>query len=81
MVFTSKQKEELNKAILDYLKVSGYKSSADVFAKESETEELDAQKTGMLEKKWTSVVRLQKKVTKKKELKTKMKQDTQMQGL
>lgn len=62
MVFTNKQKEELNKAVLDYLKLSGYKTTAETFMKESETEDLDAQKSGLLEKKWTSVVRLQKKV-------------------
>jgi len=62
MVLTNKQKEELDKAILDYLKSSGLNSSAEAFQKETEIEELDPKKTGLLEKKWTSVIRLQKKV-------------------
>jgi len=62
MVLTNKQKEELNKAILDYLKTSNLTATAEVFQKETEIEELDPKKTGLLEKKWTSVIRLQKKV-------------------
>lgn len=62
MVLTNKQKEELNKAILDYLKTSNLTSTAEAFQKETEIEELDPKKTGYLEKKWTSVIRLQKKV-------------------
>lgn len=62
MVLTSKQKEELNKAILDYLKSSGLDSSAEAFQRETEIEDLDPKKTGLLEKKWTSIIRLQKKV-------------------
>eukprot|EP01117_Protostelium_nocturnum_P020668 TRINITY_DN9411_c0_g1_i1.p1 TRINITY_DN9411_c0_g1~~TRINITY_DN9411_c0_g1_i1.p1 ORF type:complete len:407 (-),score=78.71 TRINITY_DN9411_c0_g1_i1:28-1248(-) len=62
MVLTNKQKEELNKAVLDYLKTNGLNSSAEAFQKETEIEDLDPKKTGLLEKKWTSVIRLQKKV-------------------
>jgi len=62
MPLTNKQKEELNKGVLDYLKSTGYENSAQAFQKESETEDLDPKKTGLLEKKWTSVIRLQKKV-------------------
>jgi hypothetical protein len=78
MVLTGKQKEELydkffkkciyskrfssHKAILDYLKVAGLNQSAEIFQKETEIEELDPKKSGLLEKKWSSVIRLQKKV-------------------
>jgi len=71
MVLTNKQKEELNKAILDYLKTEGHTNAAETFQKESETEDLDPKKSGLLEKKWTSVIRLQKKVL---DLETKIKQ-------
>jgi len=71
MVLTNKEKGELNKAILDYLKTEGLTESAEILQKEAETEELDPKKTGLLEKKWTSVIRLNKKVT---DLETKVKQ-------
>jgi len=71
MVLTGKQKEELNKAILDYLKTANLTQSAEIFQKETEVEELDPKKTGLLEKKWTSVIRLQKKVM---DLETKIQQ-------
>jgi hypothetical protein len=48
---------------LDYFKTNGLASSAEAFQKESETEELDPKKSGLLEKKWTSIIRLQKKVS------------------
>jgi len=62
MVLTNKQKEELHKAILDYLKTSGLNQAAEAFQAEAQIDELDPKKTGLLEKKWTSVIRLQRKV-------------------
>jgi len=62
MVLTPKQKDELNQAVLDYLTTAGYGQAAEVFQKEAEVEQLDIKKTGLLETKWTSVIRLQKKV-------------------
>jgi hypothetical protein len=50
-----------NSAILDYLHSSGYSETCEAFKKEGSAE-LDAKKAGLLEKKWTSVIRLQKKV-------------------
>jgi len=70
-VLTSKQKEELNQAILDYLKTSNLGPSSEAFQSEAEVEDIDPRKTGLLEKKWTSVIRLQKKVM---ELETKINQ-------
>ncbi|EFA74819.1 putative dynein regulator [Heterostelium album PN500] len=61
MVLTNKQKEELNGAILDYFDSSGYKLTSTEFTKETNIE-LDPKLKGLLEKKWTSVIRLQKKV-------------------
>ncbi|KAG5836712.1 hypothetical protein ANANG_G00231480 [Anguilla anguilla] len=65
MVLSQRQRDELNRAIADYLRSNGYEEAYSVFKKESEmdmNEELDKKYAGLLEKKWTSVIRLQKKV-------------------
>uniref|UniRef100_A0A3P8QLL8 PAC1-like LisH-like dimerisation domain-containing protein n=1 Tax=Astatotilapia calliptera TaxID=8154 RepID=A0A3P8QLL8_ASTCA len=52
-------------AIADYLRSNGYEEAYSTFKKEAEldnNEELDKKYAGLLEKKWTSVIRLQKKV-------------------
>lgn len=49
-----------HKAILCYLQECGFHEAAAVFQKEA-TVEPDAGLNGLLEKKWTSVIRLQKK--------------------
>ncbi|CAH1230770.1 PAFAH1B1 [Branchiostoma lanceolatum] len=52
-----------NKAIADYLRSNGYESALEAFQKEAEMPgEIEKKYTGLLEKKWTSVIRLQKKV-------------------
>ncbi|CAB1347880.1 unnamed protein product [Coregonus sp. 'balchen'] len=54
-----------NRAIADYLRSNGYEEAYSTFKKEAEldvNEELDKKYAGLLEKKWTSVIRLQKKV-------------------
>ncbi|KAL6471149.1 hypothetical protein MHYP_G00197990 [Metynnis hypsauchen] len=65
MVLSQRQRDELNRAIADYLRSNGYEEAYSVFKKEAEldmNEELDKKYAGFLEKKWTSVIRLQKKV-------------------
>jgi len=63
MVLSGKQKEELNKAISDYLQQNGYTRTLTIFQEEGNlTGELDKKFNNLLEKKWTSVVRLQRKV-------------------
>uniref|UniRef100_A0A915IC37 LisH domain-containing protein n=1 Tax=Romanomermis culicivorax TaxID=13658 RepID=A0A915IC37_ROMCU len=64
MVLSQKQKDELNRAITDYLSSSGYGDTLDTFKREANipADELDKKYAGLLEKKWTSVIRLQKKV-------------------
>ncbi|KAF9157978.1 protein with putative role during mitosis [Actinomortierella ambigua] len=65
-VLSERQRDELHKAILDYLNASGFTESYQALRKE--TKNLDftpgpKQKfSGLLEKKWTSVIRLQKKI-------------------
>ena len=64
MVLSQRQRDELNKAIADYLLSNGYHESLEKFKLEAEMPgDLDKKFTGLLEKKWTSVVRLQRKVS------------------
>jgi platelet-activating factor acetylhydrolase IB subunit alpha len=54
-----------NRAILDYLLTSGYRSSLEAFRREANLDsdaDVEKRHAGLLEKKWTSVIRLQKKV-------------------
>ena len=52
-----------NKAIADYLSTNGYMDALEAFKKEADMPgEVERKYGGLLEKKWTSVIRLQKKV-------------------
>lgn len=52
-----------NQAIADYLASNGYSDALEAFRKEADiSNELERKFGGLLEKKWTSVIRLQKKV-------------------
>lgn len=63
MVLSQRQREELNKAIADYMQSNGYNEALEAFKKETDMPgEIDKKYSGLLEKKWTSVIRLQKKV-------------------
>lgn len=63
MVLTQKQKEELHHAIADYLSSQGFTESLEAFRRDAQMpNSLDNKISGLLEKKWTSVIRLQKKV-------------------
>lgn len=63
MVLSQRQREELNKAIADYLQNNGYHEALGAFQRETDMPgEIDKKYSGLLEKKWTSVIRLQKKV-------------------
>lgn len=62
-MLTDRQREELHKAIADYLKQTGLNKSLSAFKEETETTgEEEAKYTNILEKKWITVLRLQKKV-------------------
>jgi len=64
MVLSQRQREELNKSIADYLQSNGYHEALDAFLKETDMPgDVDKKYVGLLEKKWTSVIRLQKKVS------------------
>jgi len=62
MALSNKQKRDLHQAILDYLEQSGFEESAEIFKRESNTDPAPASSSGMLVKKWTSVLRQQKKI-------------------
>ena len=63
MVLTAKQQQELDASILAYLRERGAAGAAAAFQSETGCADADATKAeGALEKKWTSVIRLQKKV-------------------
>jgi len=58
---SKKQREQLHQAMLEYLKTMGFAKTFDALKEETNIEE-DAKVEGLLEKKWTSVIRLQKKI-------------------
>lgn len=63
MVLSARQREELNFAIADYLQSQGFGQTLESFKSEAEVKDYsNAKYSGLLEKKWTSVIRLQKKV-------------------
>jgi platelet-activating factor acetylhydrolase IB subunit alpha len=64
MVLTEKQKKELNEAILDYMLSEGdaFKQAAAVFQVEANIQSIPTARSNLLEKKWLSIVRLQKKI-------------------
>ena len=64
MVLTDQQKEELHKALLDYLKTAGLTDTLEALERETglQSSALEPKYSGLLEKKWTAVIRLQKKV-------------------
>ena len=61
MILTEKEKDKLHKAILSYFKSAGLSRSAEVFEEEASISG-DLGPADLLEKKWSSVVRLQQKV-------------------
>lgn len=67
MNLTEKQKEDLNKAIAEYLHKNNYRNTLNTFIEEvnpkyDPNEKSNSAPSDVLEKKWVSVVRLQKKV-------------------
>ncbi|KAJ2894012.1 Lissencephaly-1, partial [Coemansia aciculifera] len=65
-ILPERQLKELEKSILDFMHTHGYTESATVFARESSNEGFIAGPTdrhhNLLAKKWTSVIRLQRKI-------------------
>ncbi|ORX40139.1 WD40-repeat-containing domain protein [Kockovaella imperatae] len=66
-LLSERQKDELHRAMLSYLHSSGMQETYEALKRESETPDFEvddpkARWVGLLEKKWTSVIRLQKKI-------------------
>ena len=64
MVLTKSDKEELNKAILEYLYANGYKNAYDALMTDAEINDQNdaASQRNILETKWKSVARLKRQV-------------------
>jgi len=62
MSLSEKQKIELNKAILEYLKNNNFNKTFETFKEEVQISDNEISTGDMLEKKWMAVIRLQKKV-------------------
>jgi platelet-activating factor acetylhydrolase IB subunit alpha len=63
MVLSAKQRDELHHAIADYLNSQGFSETLASFKKEANMTNVgDSKYNGLLEKKWTAVIRLNKKV-------------------
>ncbi|KAM0792292.1 protein with putative role during mitosis [Microbotryomycetes sp. NB124-2] len=65
-VLSERQKDELHRSILDYLSTNGLQQTFEALKNEANLADFQpdpkAKWTGLLEKKWTSVIRLQKKI-------------------
>ncbi|WWC70793.1 nuclear distribution protein PAC1 [Kwoniella pini CBS 10737] len=66
-LLSERQKDELHKSLLSYLHSQGLHDSFEVLRRETDNEDFQtddpkARWVGLLEKKWTSVIRLQKKI-------------------
>ncbi|TFY77049.1 hypothetical protein EWM64_g6963 [Hericium alpestre] len=64
-LLSERQKEELHKSMLEYLHTQNFKEAYDALKRDTGSEytpDPKAKYAGLLEKKWTSVIRLQKKI-------------------
>ena len=63
---SERQKDELHKSLLDFLATSGFVATFEALKQDCNQQDYvhdpKAKWSGLLEKKWTSVIRLQKKV-------------------
>lgn len=57
------KEEEINKAILEWLTSKNYKKSAENFSEETSLHPQDATKGNQLEKRWGTILIMQKKIT------------------
>ena len=63
MGLTKNEKDDLNKAVLEYLYKNNYKVAYDAFAQEAEVDQEDLSKMrNILESKWKAVARLKKQI-------------------
>ncbi|KAL3170129.1 hypothetical protein MRX96_015186 [Rhipicephalus microplus] len=63
IVLSQRRREEFNKAVADYTASNGFMEALEAFKKETdEPGDIDKKYAGLLEKKCTSLIKLQKKV-------------------
>lgn len=78
MVLTTKQKEQLNKDLLQYLVKNEYPKAAEAFAQEIQVSLADVDPEGnRLEIKWKSILTLQKKISSLEEENKNLKEELQ----
>ncbi|KAK0231337.1 dynein regulator [Armillaria fumosa] len=64
-ILSERQRDDLHKSILDYLSTAGFSKTVDQFKQELPSDfryDLSQNSSGLLVKKWTSVIRMQKKI-------------------
>ncbi|KAK0490479.1 dynein regulator [Armillaria novae-zelandiae] len=64
-ILSERQRDDLHKSILDYLSTAGFSKTVDQFKEELPSDfryDLSQNSSGLLVKKWTSVIRMQKKI-------------------
>ena len=64
MVLSERQQKELHVSMIEYLREMNFNQAADALAKEAavQAEDHEDKHKGLLERKWTTVTKLQKKV-------------------
>jgi platelet-activating factor acetylhydrolase IB subunit alpha len=77
MVLTNKQKKELNRSIVGYLKNNGFENVAELMleSKDCEGLELESKHNTMLEKKWRAIHRLTAKISELEKQKEQLTED------
>lgn len=84
-MLSQRQKDDLNRAIVDYLANNNYKDTLEQFLKETQIPAADVladkKNSGVLEKKWTTVVRLQKKIVELESALDKKEQELQQMNM
>lgn len=82
MVLTNKQKDDLHAAILGYLKSKGMDAAAEAFVADAglASAAVDAKAADVLEKKWTAIVRLQRKILQLEQQTASLQEDLRLYG-
>jgi hypothetical protein len=77
---TRNKDEEINKAILEWLKNKNYSNSYNAFLQDTKLNEEDATKNNALEKRWATILTLQKKVSDFESANKQLKEDLDRAG-
>jgi platelet-activating factor acetylhydrolase IB subunit alpha len=80
MVLSNKQREDLHFSILGYLKASGFDAAYNALSSALGGLQADERHLDSLEKKWTSIIRLQKKLMEVESQATQLREDLEQAG-